>query len=79
MTRLRVPKGQLKVAQDVSPGLDISELNSPVRGRLNAEAQDFSRPLRDWVPAFGLPRTGVLGYFQPSLRDSRQSFSKDGG
>jgi hypothetical protein len=30
--------------------------------------------LRDCLVRLYSPRTGVLGYFQPSLRDSRQSF-----
>ena len=60
----RVPKGRLKVAQDDSPGWVVPQ------GRLTA-VYEIQPSLYGTLQRFDFePRTGVLVYFQTSLRDS---------
>jgi hypothetical protein len=67
-----VPEGRLNLAQDASPGLDLTGRPSPVgRVKIGREAiMDNLQPsLRDSIMLHDIPRTSVLGSVQPSLRD----------
>ena len=55
-------RDDLKVAQDVSPGLELEEKGSPVG--TSERFDEFQPSLRDYSIYPCLPRTDVLGYFQ---------------
>jgi hypothetical protein len=68
-----VPKGRLRVAQDAVLA-KFRKLDFSPEG--TAETRDaildgFQSSLRDYSCCLQFPGTDVLGYFQPSLRDSR--------
>ena len=67
-----VPQGRLRKSQDSSPGRIVSSRRvvSPLAIPGLASWDILSRPWRDCSSMSSLPRTSVLGYSQPSLRDS---------
>jgi hypothetical protein len=62
-----VPKGRLKVAQDVVLGNDKQARQSR-EGRLN-KASEFSAVPSEFPDGTFLTQDCLLGYFQTSLRD----------
>jgi hypothetical protein len=69
----KVPKGRLKVAQDVVLGND-EQAGKSREGRLNNGAKFSAVPSGLPGGAF-LTQDCVLGYFQTSLRDSISEYS----